>query len=193
MENLICVTGPRGAGKETVLNAILSSSYGRLLRRVVPFTTRKKRITETDGKEYFFISMEEYSRIKDSDVLYSVHIGRNGNHYRSGTLKSEFDSHNNGIIDITVEGARILSHYAKRSLLLYVYASPEERCERIMKRQDMSKREALALMANEPSPGSMDTVNDLYPEFTILHNHDAARAQSLLGPVYEFLGASVLR
>lgn len=192
MENLICVTGPRGAGKETVLNTILSSTGG-LFTRIVPFTTRAKRESEEHGREYFFISKERYLKAKRNKYLtYSVQIGRSKSHYFTGTLQDEFDKHENGIIDITVEGARVISRYAKNSLLLYVYASPEERCRRIMARQNISEVEALALMANEPSPGTLETINALYPEFTILHNNDGVHLESLVEPVYEFLGASVL-
>ncbi len=192
MENLICVCGPRGAGKETLLNAILSSSHGRLLRRVVPFTTRKRRDQEQHGREYYFLSKDVYSTIKSADtILYSVQIGIGVGSYTSGTTKSEFDRHEDGIMDVTVEGARTLCRYSSNSLLLFVYASPEERCRRIMKRQNMSEAEALALMQNEPSPGSPDTMPELYPDFIILENRDGTEVQILLSPVYDFLKASV--
>ncbi|MFH1608664.1 MAG: hypothetical protein ABH951_01440 [Patescibacteria group bacterium] len=178
MQNLICVTGPRGAGKETVLNLMLSCfPKENSVHRIVPFTTREKRENETDGKEYFFISELEFLEIQKhrrEEILCSVQIGEDEDKdkYRSGTLKSEFDRYKNGIIDVTVEGARTLSCHAKNSLLIYVYANPDERIKRIMLRQNINEREASTLIQNEPSPSTLETVGILYPEFLILYNHD---------------------
>jgi guanylate kinase len=173
MENLICIAGLRGAGKETLVQAVLSWPEVSFTR-VVPFTTRLKRANETHGKEYLFVEKEKFFQIKESrNILYKTQIGASDtDHYFSGTLKDEFDRHNNGIIDITAEGARLLSHSAQRSLLFFVYADPEERCRRIMQRQNIGMEDALILMGNEPSPATLHTVDKLYPEFTIVYNHD---------------------
>ena len=179
MENLIFVCGPRGAGKETILTAVLSLIKEILPSRIVPFTTREKRESETHGVEYLFISLLNFLKIDKSDILYCVRIGEasDSNHYFSGTLRGEFQRHTNGIIDITVEGARILSKHADHSLFFYVWATEEERCKRIMLRQNISEVEALKLMSNEPSPGVESTLNSLYPEFIILRNHDGKQEE----------------
>jgi guanylate kinase len=174
MQKLVCITGPRGAGKETVVNFILSSIKKGSIHRVVPFTTRKKRDGEFNGVDHLFISEEEFLRKKDKkDILYQVQIGKNNEeHYFSGTFKSEFDRYENGVIEIAVEGARVLSSYSQSTLLVFVYASEEERCRRIMKRQKISEEKALELMQDEPSPGSLENIGILYPEFHVIYNHD---------------------
>ena len=191
MDSLICVSGPRGAGKETVLNAVLNQNQG-LLQRVVPFTTREKRAAETHGREYYFIPKKFFNRMTEDRLLYSVQIGSGENSYFSGTIKDEFERIHHGITDITVEGAKILSNFSKRSLLIYVYASFEERLERVIKRQDFTEEQALALLSNEPSPANnLEEAKTLYPEFVILENHDGVGVEQLLRPVSKIIKASV--
>ena len=193
MESLITISGPRGAGKEFILNSILSSQYGGLLNRIVPFTTRKMRDCEQQNREYHFISMEEYSQLQDSDLAYSVQIGVEPNHYFSGTLKSEINKYQFGITDITVEGAQILAPFAKNSLRLFVFASQEERLKRIIKRQNMSKNDAILLMQNEPSPAqSIEEAMASYQNFLVLNNHNGVEIKKTLSPVYDYLSKALV-
>ncbi len=194
MDNLICVCGPRGAGKETTVNAILSSPYGAHFRRVVPFTTRARRPLEVHGRDMYFVSKRTHLRMKNSDsILYSVQVGEGVGRYSSGLTREEFCRHENGVLDVTVEGARALRAHARCSLLIFVCASPEERCQRIMKRQGLSEAEALAVMRNEPSPGTLENAGKLYSEFVIIENRDGVGIESILTPIYDFLEALVPR
>ena len=58
---LIVISGPSGAGKDSVLN--------RMKERDLPFhfvvtaTTRGRRESETDGKDYWFVSKDEFARM----------------------------------------------------------------------------------------------------------------------------------
>lgn len=60
---LVVLSGPSGAGKGTIVKALLE----RLpeIRLSVSATTRAPRPGETDGKEYYFISREKFSRMTE--------------------------------------------------------------------------------------------------------------------------------
>ena len=81
------VTGPSGAGKGTLIRGLLE----RLpeLEVAVSATTRPQRPGEADGREYWFLSDEEFtSRVEEGGFLEWVEYV---SHKRYGTLRSEID------------------------------------------------------------------------------------------------------
>ena len=55
------VSGPSGSGKTTLLeNALMDRKLSKVLVRSVSYTTRPKRSGEVDGKDYFFISEDDF-------------------------------------------------------------------------------------------------------------------------------------
>lgn len=72
---LLAVSGPSGVGKGTLVKLLLEDDPSLALS--VSCTTRQPREGETDGKDYFFITREEFaSRIAENDFLeYDEHFG----------------------------------------------------------------------------------------------------------------------
>ncbi len=66
MKSLI-VIGPSGVGKGTIISQLLSK-YS-IFEFVVSFTTRKPRAGEIHGKDYYFISSEEFNERKDNNEM----------------------------------------------------------------------------------------------------------------------------
>ncbi len=66
---LIIISGPSGAGKSTVVRRLLDECELPLTLSISA-TTRHPRPGEVDGKDYFFLSSEEFSRRQqDGDFL----------------------------------------------------------------------------------------------------------------------------
>ena len=64
---LFVIAAPSGAGKTTLVHAtVLNSSH---LRFSISYTTRPQRSNEVDGKDYFFVSKEQFQRMRDRDEL----------------------------------------------------------------------------------------------------------------------------
>ena len=81
------VTGPSGAGKGTLIQAILERVPE--LAVAVSATTRPQRPGEEDGREYWFLSDEDFTaRVEDDAFLEWVEYV---SHRRYGTLRSEID------------------------------------------------------------------------------------------------------
>lgn len=80
---LVVVSGPSGVGKGTIVKALTKRRED--IVESVSCTTRAPRAGETHGKEYYFLSKEEFlQRIAEDDFLeYDEHFG---NYY--GTPKS---------------------------------------------------------------------------------------------------------
>ncbi len=65
---LFIVSGPSGAGKNTVINHI--RKIFPVVRKAVTFTTRKARPHEVDGVDYRFVSEEDFfSRVQSGEIL----------------------------------------------------------------------------------------------------------------------------
>jgi guanylate kinase len=62
--SLFIVAAPSGAGKTSLVNALVASHQGVSLS--VSHTTRSAREGEVDGKDYFFVSHEHFAQMRDS-------------------------------------------------------------------------------------------------------------------------------
>jgi guanylate kinase len=83
---VLVVTGPSGVGKGTLIRSVMERFPG--LELSVSATTRKPRPGEVDGRDYHFLSPEEFERrLADGEFL--EHAEYAGNRY--GTLRSELD------------------------------------------------------------------------------------------------------
>ena len=68
MTNLV-ICGYSGAGKDTI-SKILTENFR--YNRVVPYTTRPKRENEIDGKDYIFVTDEQFDNLNDCGVFFST-------------------------------------------------------------------------------------------------------------------------
>jgi len=65
---VIVVTGPSGAGKGTLERVVLERIP--VLELAVSATTRARRETERDGREYWFVTAEEFGRrVRNGEFL----------------------------------------------------------------------------------------------------------------------------
>ena len=117
---LIVVSAPSGAGKTTIVKAILAKYPSMLFS--VSAATRSKRETEVDGKDYFFLTRREFERrIAAGELVEWEEIY--GNLY--GTLKSEVDKAlTTGrvmLFDIDVKGGLSIKRtYPHDSVLIFI-------------------------------------------------------------------------
>ena len=70
MAKLIVIAAPSGAGKTSLINALLEEAKDLKLTLSISYTTREKRVTEKHGESYFFISNKEFEyMIKEKEFL----------------------------------------------------------------------------------------------------------------------------
>ncbi|MGA3244497.1 MAG: guanylate kinase [Bacteroidota bacterium] len=117
---LIVVSAPSGAGKTTIVKAILAKYPSMLFS--VSATTRPKRDVEIEGKDYFFLPRAEFERrIAAGELVEWEEIY--GNLY--GTLKAEVDkaltSGKTMLFDIDVKGGLSIKRmYPHDSVIIFI-------------------------------------------------------------------------
>ncbi|MFT5251877.1 MAG: guanylate kinase [Flavobacteriales bacterium] len=119
---LIVFSAPSGSGKTTIVKHLLSKDDLNL-EFSISAASREQRGEEVHGKDYYFISTEEFkTHIKNEDFLEWEEVYRD-NFY--GTLKSEIERiwalGKNVIFDIDVAGGlRIKSKFPDETLAVFV-------------------------------------------------------------------------
>ena len=138
----IVISGPSGVGKGTICNILLSKKENNLSYSI-SMTTRKKRIYEKNGVDYYFTSRDNFKkRILNNEFLeYNLY---NKEYY--GTLKTEvLDKINKGInviSELDVNGAKKKKNNFKDCILIYITApNIEELRRRLIKRGTENKEE----------------------------------------------------
>lgn len=121
---LIIISGPSGVGKGTIRKEIMDDETLNLAYSV-SMTTRKIRDGEIDGKDYYFVSNEEFDRnIKEDNLLEWAEFV--GNKY--GTLKSEIERlrnlGKNVLLEIEVNGTKQVLQKCQGDDVLLIFLIP---------------------------------------------------------------------
>lgn len=131
--SLFIVTGPSGVGKSTLVDRVLKEVNN--LKFSVSHTTRPKRKGEMEGKDYYFISRQQFeSMIQENRFIEWAEV--HGNLY--GTSRREMEKkilHHDLILDIDVQGARQVKEKLKRGIFIFIFPpSYEELKKRLQQR-----------------------------------------------------------
>lgn len=149
MNKLLIITAPSGAGKTTIMRHLLDR-FDRLSFSISA-TTRNRRPHEVDGRDYYFISIDQFKQKIVEDAFVEWQEVYENQYY--GTLKTEVErlwAHGKDIVfDIDVKGALNLKNaYPQQSLSIFVKPpSREALLERLSARRtetDESLRKRLA-------------------------------------------------
>jgi guanylate kinase len=134
-EKLIVFSAPSGSGKTTIVRHLLTKEDLNL-EFSISAATREPRGEEVNGKEYYFMSIEEFKKhIKADDFVEWEEVYRD-NFY--GTLKSEVEriwsKGKNVIFDIDVAGGlRIKSKFPQETLAVFVKPPSVDELKRRLK------------------------------------------------------------
>jgi len=102
---LFVIAAPSGAGKTTLVKRLVERNPA--LKFSISYTTRTRRATEVDGRDYFFVDEGEFSSLQEQGELLESALVFD-NHY--GTSRSQVEKHlregDNVILEIDWQGAR---------------------------------------------------------------------------------------
>jgi guanylate kinase len=141
MPAVLVVTGPSGAGKGTLIRELVGRVPG--IEVTVSATTRDRRRGEQDGREYWFLSDEEFlARVARGEFL--EHVEYVSGH-RYGTLRSELDriaAHGHvPLLELETEGALSVKVEVTGAVTIFISARVEELERRLRERATESTGE----------------------------------------------------
>jgi guanylate kinase len=118
---LVLFCGPSGSGKTTIVHHLMQ--IFPTMRFSISATTRPPRPNETDGKDYYFLSPDEFRACVDNGDFLEWEEVYTDRYY--GTLKSEVERILNeehiALFDVDVEGGlQIRKHFGRQLLDVFV-------------------------------------------------------------------------
>ena len=145
---IFVITAPSGTGKTTLLKPLMDADLR--LRFSISYTTRPRRSGEVDGKDYFFVSPEEFRRLRDTGAL-AEWVEQFG--YGYGTSREwVLDMVRQGgdlIFDLDSRGARALKNEFPQGTLIFILPPSLTELERRLKgRGGMDPEELARRLAN---------------------------------------------
>jgi guanylate kinase len=141
MPTVLVVTGPSGAGKGTLIRKLVERVPG--IEVTVSATTRRRRPGEEDGREYHFLSADDFlARIARGDFLEQVEYVSG---HRYGTLRSELrriaDKGHVPLLELETVGALRVKEEVPGAVTIFISARVEELERRLRERATESTGE----------------------------------------------------
>jgi guanylate kinase len=119
MSKVFVITGPSGVGKGTLIRELLQRVPD--LELSISATTREPRGGEEDGRDYHFLSPEEFARRREQNDFLEF-ATYSGNHY--GTLRSEIEGRleagHSVVLEIEVQGAQQVRAAKPDSIQIFI-------------------------------------------------------------------------
>jgi guanylate kinase len=141
MPTVLVVTGPSGAGKGTLIHKLVERVPG--IEVTVSATTRERRRGEEDGREYRFLTDDEFqARVARGEFLEHVeYVSR----HRYGTLRAELDRiaarGHVPLLELETEGALRVKHEVDGAVTIFISAPVAELERRLRERATESAGE----------------------------------------------------
>jgi len=171
---LIVFSAPSGSGKTTIVRHLLKQTDLNL-EFSISATSREKRGSEIHGKDYYYLSLEEFkNRIKNDDFLEWEEVYRD-NFY--GTLKTEIEriwaQGKHVIFDIDVSGGlRIKRKFPDQTLAIFVKPPDLNELVRRLKERGEESEDKISMRVSK-APAELATA-PLFDEIVINSNLDEA-------------------
>src|SRR5690349_22332295 len=141
---LIVISGPSGVGKDTVMQRM--QERGLPFHFVVTATTRPQRPNEVNGRDYFFVTKEEFARMINEDeliehaIVYGDYKGIPKQQVREA-LATGMDV----VMRIDVQGAETVRKMARQALMLFITTENEQDLVRRLETRKTETADSLAL------------------------------------------------
>ncbi len=138
---LIVISGPSGVGKDTVIHRMKSRKLP--FHFVITATTRPRRSDERHGKDYFFITQEEFARmIEEDELLEYAYVYNDYKGIPKAQVREAFASGLDVVMRVDVQGAATVRKLYPEALLLFLTTRDEtELVARLRRRQTESDQQ----------------------------------------------------
>ncbi|MBQ7459994.1 MAG: guanylate kinase [Oscillospiraceae bacterium] len=145
---LYIISGPSGCGKSTVLREVFR--HRRNIFFSVSATTRGPREGEVDGKDYYFVTREEFERMIGADELLE-HAQYVSNYYGTPRkpVEAMLSEGNDVVLDIEVQGAGQVKTKMPEAVSLFILPPSLEELERRLRGRGTETEEKIRSRLNQ--------------------------------------------
>ena len=136
---MLVLSSPSGAGKTSICKKVIS--LDRKISLSVSYTTRPKRKSEKEGKDYFFVSKEKFEDLKKKSFFIEfANVFENWYGTPRSFVEEKLQKGEDVIFDIDWQGAQKLSDFSKNDVVSIFILPPsnKELHERLKKRAEDS-------------------------------------------------------
>ncbi len=141
---LICIiSAPSGSGKSTLVNELLKLVPG--LDFSISYTTRPPRGSEQNGKQYHFVSREEFEQMIHGDEFLE-HANVFGNYYGTSRrfLREAEEKGHDLLLDIDVQGAEQMKRRLPEAVSIFVLPPDRKTLEWRLRKRSEDAEEVIA-------------------------------------------------
>ena len=146
---LIVLSGPSGAGKGTICNELLKQVD--TLNLSISMTTRSPRESEVDGKDYYFVTKEQFEEYiaKGNFLEYAKVHGDNYYGTPKNKVEEILSSGRDIILEIDIQGALEVKEKMEEGIFIFIMPpSMRELKDRLVKRNTESKDKIIERFKN---------------------------------------------
>lgn len=139
---LIVLSGPSGSGKNTVCD--MAKEVMPNIWESVSMTSRKPRKGEVDGKDYYFVSEEEFEKnIEDGKML--EHAKFAGNYYGTPreSVQKQLDAGRDVLLVIEIQGALQIKEKIPQALFVFLLPPSMKELKRRLRMRKTETEEKL--------------------------------------------------
>ncbi len=134
MHRLIIISGPGGSGKDTVIEHLLKDR-DLSMKKLVNYTSRHPRAGEVNGKDYHFLTREEFEReIKHGQMLEHEIMASNNHYYgtHKKTLMRELDKATIICKKMPAGSLELKKHFKHQAITIFIDADNSELEQRLL-------------------------------------------------------------
>ena len=139
---LIVVSGPSGAGKDTVIKEVLKTNKSAWVS--VSCTSRTPRPGEIDGRDYFFLTREEFEqRIKENKFLEYAEYADNYYGTPADVIQEKLDQGIDVILVIEIQGALKIKEKLEETIFIFILPPSMKELKRRLEGRNTETKEKL--------------------------------------------------
>src|SRR5690554_4533098 len=180
---VVLITAPSGSGKSTLINKLLTEHQHFGIS--ISATTRSPRGKEKEGKDYYYITSEQFKKDIEANAFLEWELVYEGLYY--GTFRSEIDrilrEGKTPILDIDVQGALSLrKEFGENALNVFIKVPNLEVLEERLKKRNTDSEEKIK-----------ERVMKAEEELTFENEFDVVIVNDELNIAYEELNQAIMK
>jgi guanylate kinase len=136
------ISAPSGSGKSTLVNALLNSVHE--LDFSISYTTRAPRGSETNGRQYYFVSRSEFEKMIRADEFLE-HAEVFGNYYGTARrfLREAEQKGHDLLLDIDVQGAAQIQQKLSDATSIFILPPDRRTLEERLRKRGEDREEVI--------------------------------------------------